>query len=78
MFTPKSEGGEKLVTWMSGDGGAQRQFDYLIISGKRNNWVNKTEVKGKANINPMYRHMVIRMGKYVTLKNRRQRQNEDI
>ena len=40
-FAPKKGGEEKLVTWMSRDGGVQRQLGYLI-SGKRQNWVKET------------------------------------
>ena len=56
----------------------ERKMGYLIISGRRQNWVKKTEVKGHSNINKMYQGRIIRMELYVTLKNERNEREEDM
>ena len=68
MSAPKKGKKENLETWRSGDGGAQRQLDYIITSEKNGKWVKSTQTKGQSNISQMRRRKIIRLGINIALK----------
>ena len=73
VFTPKKGMVENLETWRSGDGGIQRQLDYIIISEENKNRVRSAKTKGQSNINQMRQRKILRMEINISIKSKKKK-----
>ena len=43
---PNNNNKDDLITWISGGNNIKKQLDYIMISQKRQNWINNSKTKG--------------------------------